>query len=131
MGRGSYNGGSTVLGPKSGWFSKSTPANKRKSTETITLRARERAEAKVEAKAKAKSLLEQKRLEEAARKSTPEYQAAQAALKLARRAKQRKRVANKQIAQEKLEHVEIYIRRAGRERLVQIGTNEKKRGREE
>ncbi len=121
MGKGGYTGGSTIIGPKSGWFSKPSKSAEASFAQSAAQKARLRAEAKTDAKAKAVKAREEKRLAAIEYKTTPEYAASAAERKKVQRIQKLKRLEERLDFTNNAKKVEIYVRKNGRVRLVKTG----------
>ena len=111
MGRGSFNGGSTVIGPGSNWFSKPlTKAEKERQRREDEARleavANRRKAARLAAKAEVEAQREKMKQARAERRASPEYQAAKAEERASRK---RNKEARKALAQAS-QQVDVYIK---------------------
>ena len=122
MGKGGYTGGSTVIGPRSGWFSKPSKSEELSLAQQASQKAKQRAEAKAQAKSNAVRLRDEKRLSIIEYKQTPEYRLELAERKTAKKARQQELLETKRKFQESAKNVEVYVRISGKERLVKVGT---------
>ena len=121
MGKGGYTGGSSIIGPKSGWFSKPSKSVEASLAQSAAQKVRLRTEAKADAKAKAAKAREEKRLAVIEYKKTPEYAALVAERKKAQRVKQLRRLEERLEFTANAKKVEVYVKKNGRVRLVKTG----------